>query len=63
MLVHAKKWRFRALMYFFPPDAHIKDMKKIDYEDNDFISPTDPEGSYTGNPTLLDEPEQDADDL
>ena len=32
-------------------------------EENPFVSETDPEGSYTGNPTLLEQPEQDADDL
>ena len=28
-----------------------------------FKSPTDPDGSYTGNPVDDDEPVQDADDL
>lgn len=34
-----------------------------DLEENDFTSDTDPEGSYTGNPTITEMPEQDADDL
>ncbi len=36
-----------------------------DYFDNgdDFESKNDPEGSYTGNGIITDEPEQDADDL
>lgn len=32
-------------------------------QDDDFESKNDPEGSYTGNGIITDEPEQDADDL
>ena len=38
-------------------------MKNERRNENEFVSGTDPEGSYTGNPTIVDEPEQDADDL
>ncbi len=43
--------------------THTKRMKNGHEEENAFVSGTDPEGSYTGNPTIVDEPEQDADDL
>lgn len=55
----------RAWPHFHGKAAHNMVMDKFDFkqDENLFVSETDPEGSYTGNPTMLEEPEQDADDL
>lgn len=53
----------RKVRLLLKEPTHTKRMKNGHEEENAFVSGTDPEGSYTGNPTIVDEPEQDADDL